>query len=375
MRRVLLFLISGTLVLRAADPPGEPRTHTVFMGADFAVEREGKAYRIEDVEGSSFVVLVDGRQERVPTQGGQLSISIARSLKLTATLTQLSRLRWERTYAPGTNPEERAATAYANLVGNVMDEVAMMQGETAAPLGMPATSLTLPGALQDQRNEIYSSTAYTESVADAAANDRRNAIHVEFDLQANRPMPHAYMILVGVFRLPDRPRAHLQWVGARALEPLDGSSPLHVDLVQAGFPAGFRVERLAVHLFERGGVEVATSQSDDRVALTREEAFQYMVIDYLTSHAGATLPAQPAMAAPPVDWERRRAAAEFGQTYFVRIDRTGHPRGLFADPLCRKAVTDAYLRTAVMQVRFCPALQSGLPVDTVAPIVPRVLLE
>lgn len=376
MRALPLLLLASALALRAADPPAEPRTHTVFMGANFAVERGGRQLPILDVAGPNFVVAADGSQERVPTEGGKVSIAIVRTLKLTTTLTELSKLHWERTYAPGTDPEQQAAVAYANLVGNAMDEVSLMEGSATNALAVAAPpQMTLSSALQDERNEIYSSTGYTAAEAAAGETDRRNAVHVQFDVKSNHVLLHPYLILTGVFRLPGRPRSRLQWVGARSLPPLGPDTSVHVDLRQGGFPAGFTVQKLAIHLFERGGVEVATTQSDDRVALTREEAFQYLVIDYLTSHAGATLPAKPALTREPADWARRAGAPEFGQTYFVRIDRTGHPQGLFADPLCRHAVTDGYLVAAIMDVRFCPALERGLPVETVATVVPRSLLE
>ncbi|HZZ59258.1 MAG TPA: hypothetical protein VFE31_15610 [Opitutaceae bacterium] len=376
MRALPLILLASALALRAADPPAEPRTHTVFMGANFAVERGGRQFPILDVAGPDFVIAADGGEERVPTEGGKLSIAIVRTLKLTTTLAQLSKLHWERDYAPGTDPEQQAAVAYANLVGNAMDEVALMEASASNSLAVAAPpQMTLSSALQDERNEIYSSTGYNAAQAAAEQSDRRNAVHVQFEVQSNHVLLHPYLILTGVFRMPDRPRERLQWVAARSLPALGPGKTVAVDLLQGGFPAGFKVQKLAIHLFERGGVEMATTQSDDRVALTREEAFQYLVIDYLTSHAGATLAAKPALTREPADWARRAGAAEFGQTYFVRIDRTGHPQGLFADPLCRHAVTDGYLVAAVMDVRFCPALRQGLPVETVEPVVPRSLLE
>jgi hypothetical protein len=104
------------------------------------------------------------------------------------------------------------------------------------------------------------------------------------------------------------------------------------------------------------------------VELTRDEAFEYVKMEYLGSHRGSTLPAVPAMGQLPADLPTRLAAGKYAETFYVRVSKDGVPEDVFADAACTKKVDDAYIVTLLGRVRFKPALAEGKPIEAVAPL-------
>jgi hypothetical protein len=118
---------------------------------------------------------------------------------------------------------------------------------------------------------------------------------------------------------------------------------------------------------------VATTISSERVELTRDEAFEYVRLEYIGAHRGATLPASPAMGILPADLPGRLANGEFKEAIFVKVSKDGFAGEAFADASCSKKIDDPYLETVVRSIRFDPALAQGKPVEGVASVNLRQL--
>ena len=136
-------------------------------------------------------------------------------------------------------------------------------------------------------------------------------------------------------------------------------------LTQGGFPLGFVMDDFKVHLFDRGQ-ELATNVADKRVPLTRDEAFLYLKIDYVSSHKEATLPPTAAMGKLPADLRSRLTSAQFAHTFFVKVSKDGLPGEVFLDEACAQKADDSYLLSVIRDIRFNPALDKGRAVDGVA---------
>src|ERR1035438_3233767 len=76
--------------------------------------------------------------------------------------------------------------------------------------------------------------------------------------------------------------------------------PVAVHFYEEGFPPAFELQGFDVHLYNRGE-EVATNVSPKRVELTRDEAFEYIKMEYISAHKGDTLAAVPVMGKLPAD--------------------------------------------------------------------------
>jgi hypothetical protein len=125
------------------------------------------------------------------------------------------------------------------------------------------------------------------------------------------------------------------------------------------------MKELQVHLYN-GGKEVATNIAAKRVPLTRDEAFEYVKMDYLSSHMGTTLPAVPAMGKLPADLPSRLAQGQFRQVFYVKVSKDGIGAHAYLDEACSRPVEDPYIATLLKDIRFEPALENGEPVDGVA---------
>ena len=158
-------------------------------------------------------------------------------------------------------------------------------------------------------------------------------MEVTFEVSAEQPLASPYVVILAQYHeLNAPPGTSRNWIYAKALEPID-SKPRKVRILQGGFPRGFELEKFQVHLYNRGQ-ELATNVADKRVPLTRDEAFQYMLIDYVSSHKGASLPATPAMVKLPADFRTRLAGGQLAQIFFVKVSKDGLPGG----HVCRRVL-------------------------------------
>jgi hypothetical protein len=151
-----------------------------------------------------------------------------------------------------------------------------------------------------------------------------------------------------------------------ALNPI-GTNPLRVHLVEEGFSYDYEIVDFQLHIYDRG-MEVATNMSASRVDLTRDEAFQYVKIEYIDKHRADTLPAVPAMGRIPAALPARLAAGDYNAPFFVKVSREGLGDEAFADSACTKKIDDPFLESVVRDIRFKPALAKGKAVPGVAEV-------
>jgi hypothetical protein len=373
----------------AAAPDGAnagPKTYTLFMGADLDVQLNKVAYRVLDVTGGSFVVKVDGKELLVPMNEGPVSLRVAHSLKLTEAAAAIADLKGERAYTPGNDPVKKymaqqgqavaSQDAIANATWNVVYAQRMANANAKAAAsgqegGFPVGSDL--GAAQRQLNAVSAAslsdfgnnTSLVGKMQDELREGLFDAMDISFEVSAEKPLNSPYVVVVAQYREPNKPPGALHsWIYARALEPID-TKPRKVRIVQGGFPQGFELERFQVHLFEHGE-ELATNVADKRVPLTRDEAFQYVLIDYVSSHKAASLPATPAMGKLPADLRTRLDSGQLTQRFFVKVSKDGLPVETYVDETCSHKVDDPYLQSVIQDIRFKPALEKGRPIEGIA---------
>jgi len=378
----LLFLATACMAM--ANTPttidaskNEPKTHTLYMGADFRIAYGQELYRVCNVAGDSFVILVNGKEVLVPMKAGALKLKIDQSLKLTEASAAIEKLQNERSYTIDNTPRHRwlanRAVAPGQIsVGDTIDKAQdpfLTKSPTKmSPAGATVENLDYYSALSAQDAAIAHSLSGIDapgrnlnSLDEEIARGLFDAVEVKFDVSAEKPLMAPYVVLVAQYHAKDKPQSSQNWIYAQALKPIQ-SQPAHVHILQGGFPLGFELEKCSVHLYD-GGTEIATNVADNRVQLTREEAFLYIVMDYLGRHKGATLPASPAMTKIPEDWPTR---TETNKTCYVKVAKTGHPQGAYEDKACSKKLSDRYIASVVMDARFLPAMAEGKAVDSVA---------
>lgn len=386
-------LFSATVVAIAAipvyaDSQDTPKTHTLFMGADISVGKDKDLFPVKDVVGSSWVVDANGRPMIVSAKEGPINIKITPSLKLTEISATVAGLKSERGYTADNDPTTRqtrglarAADLNAGYQAAVNQASAVNSGAmAAAAMGINKISAsnagTAPPGASAGVQKVLAETAQTlEATSSSAGSDLFfkesngepvgfDALDITFQVSSERPLNNPYVVTITRFHPKgSAPDLVQNLVYANALHPIDAHVQ-SIHLLEGGFPGNFELRDLQIHLYDRGE-EIATSVSSKRVPLTREEAFEYVKMEYVGAHKGDTLPPAPAMGKLPSDLPKLLADGKYRETYYVRVSREGLADELFLDPSCTRKVDDPYLQTVVKSIRFKPALEKGKPVDGV----------
>src|ERR1017187_5698680 len=392
----------------------EVKTHTLFMGADISVNLDRDLYPVRGVVGSSWVIDINGEEKVVSARQAPLNLKITPSLKLTDVSATIVGFKKKQAYSFNNDPSVRltkaledSAMTNAYLIGNANDAQYILDTQSNKALGPAALYASADnylgaGAMEAGPNLSTPSTAVAQSVAaakgaNAAAllaqgnasgnlNQKQNgdevgarlvqtgldAMDVEFEISSERPLQKPYVVTMTRFHPKgSKPGTVQNLVYARELGMIE-SHPTNVHFVESGFPYDFELIDFQLHVYNRGQ-EVATTVSSKRVELTRDEAFEYVKMEYMGSHKGATLPAAPAMGKLPADLPKRLAEGEFRETFFVKVSKDGLADEPFVDETCSKRIEDAYLENVVRCIRFNPALAQGKPVEGVASLNLRQL--
>ena len=374
----------------AAVPDGvnaEPKTHTLFMGADLSIEQNKTLYRVQDVVGGSFVINVDGKAVKIPADVGAVKLTVDHSLKLTATSILIDHLKAERAYTPGNDPVRKymaqqgqavASQAIIDAAGSdVIFAGRMATADTKGKVmgregGFPTIDPHVAQQHYDAANaaalsDFGNNTSLVGKMQDELNQDLFDAMDVEFAVSSEKLIRRPYVVVTVQYREPNTPPGALHnWIYAKALEPID-SKPQTVRILQGGFPQGFIPEKSQVHLYD-GGLELATTVAERRVLLTRDEAFQYVLIDYVSSHKAASLPATPVMGKLPADLRTRVESGQLSQVFYVKVSKDGLPGEAYVDESCSRKLDDPYLLSVIQDLRFNPALEKGRPVEGLAPL-------
>ena len=392
VRRLLPVFAAVLSSLAFAADPGvaEPKTHTLFMGADFSIEYNKELYRVQDVAGGSFVINVNGREVRVPMDRGLSRFKIEPSLKLTEISAAVTNLKGERSYTLANDPTANFLREMNRSEAMYADAIAANNQQNAGLHSWDPLAAAINNAMAHDSNAGFAgSKTLSEQMAvqNAQLSSQRiasgpgsrfllngspvgtegnfDAMDVAFEISSERPLDRPYVVVIVQYRATTgKPGQIGNWVYARPLQAV-GREPVKVHVEQGGFPPGFELQDFQVHVYNRGE-EVATTAAPKRMELTRDEALQYVIGQYIGTHKGATLPPTPAMGRLPADLPARLANNEFKKTYYVKVTKDGKPAEAFADESCSQKVDDPYLQSVVRNIRFKPALEKGKPVDGVA---------
>ncbi len=404
----------------------ETKTHTLFMGCDIAINLDRDLYPVRDVFGSNWVVDINGQQREISSKEAPLNLKITPTLKLAEGSATILGFRKVPAYSFDNDPSVRitkglvySASTSADLratAQNAMNRVDVMMNRdmgafsqfvasddqfsanammikamyaysdshpTKTSGGYPMANPTAPAALSDPLGlgnigpDLHAASVVAASAGNQTTNGNEptgrlatqglDALDIEFDITSPKPLHNPYVVTISRYRAPDsKPGTYQNLVYAKAIDPID-IHPSHVHFTEDGFPFNYEMIDFQLHVYNRG-IEVATSISTDRVELTRDEAFEYIKMEYVNAHRDATLPPAAAMGQLPADLPTRLAAGDYGQTFYVRVSAEGLAEDAYLDAACKKKVDDPYVVSLLSRVRFKPALDKGEPIEAVAPL-------
>lgn len=395
-------LVALPTLLSAADPapkskaPDPTRPYVLFMGADLAVQRDKRYYRVEDVIGSEFKISVGKKEFFVPTRNRATDIKVNNSLKLAVGSVKLDGLESGPSYTPANDPMLKfvAASGAAGGAAAVRDLSygRMIQAEISLAAAGNALSRTPEGSASrgavqgafdaatreyaagsrqaELGNEFtlsqqFDTTAYANQMAKEKAEGNFDAMEVSFKISSPVELDDPYMVILFRFHERDaKPGDESLLIHAKALDPI-ASKPKYIRIKEGGLPRGFKYVDSEVHIYNRGE-EVATNASSRRVELTRAEAQQYLVIEHIGAHKAAVLPASFVPGTLPLVRRQQLSLDQLNRTFYAKVSPDGTLLGAYLDESCSQPLEDAGTLAALGDAFFRPALDKGKPVEGTA---------
>ena len=388
--------IFATDALPAVESQVTTKTHTLFMGADISVGEGEKLYPVKSVAGSSWVVEANDKTEVITSKDGPINIKFTPTLKLTEVSAVVTDFKSERGYTFDNDPLTRqtraltnAADVYAGNQVAVNQATAVNSGAIAASeMGVnkipgsqgavesggnsPANYIAAGAALVRAEVEASAQAAAAASngpgsdlfFKDSSAQSRGfDALDLSFKISSERPLNNPYVVTVTRFH-PNGSSQVQKMIYAKELNPIDARVQI-IHLIEGGFPPNFEALDSQIHLYNRGE-EIATSISLNRARLTRDEAFEYVKMEYIAAHKGDTMPATPAMGKLPADLPAALASGKYRDTMYAMVSKDGLANAIFSDAECSRKIEDPYLVSVITGIRFKPALNKGKPVEGIA---------
>ncbi|HEX2851964.1 MAG TPA: hypothetical protein VHO24_01910 [Opitutaceae bacterium] len=357
-----------------------PKTHVLFVGADFSVEQNRRFYPVEDVTPGAVVIKPGNKAVNVPLSQST-GLLITETLKISGASVAIDRLKVERAYANGSDPFDQLARASALAAENTAladiarGEVMRANMAVAAASGSSGSDRAAAAAQSAQAEANFSKAidAPVSQVYDvggqavkATGEEMFDAIRITFAVAAETDLPHAYIGVVARIRERDsKPGQVRKWAYVEALGSMAAGVSRKVLVYRDGFPPGYILEGCELH-FYRGRDELATNLSRRRVELSDDEALEYRIIEYIDANKGRTLPAVLVTTSLADTVRRPLSSVQLRENYHVRVGKNGRVVGVFRDAAGKQALQDAALESAVKTLRFKPALDAGKPVESIA---------
>jgi len=383
----------------SAPPEAAAKPYVLYMRTDLAVEMNKKLYPVKDVHGRMFIINVKGEPVSVPMTGEAHKLQFDHKLTLTRNAVALSGLVSGRAYTAARDPKmkrqrdavlaeavigDNASLAEGKFIAGLNKGYVLINSDARAPDGTPlqgaaASAATLDSnsaaaaaqafqaqsQMENLRQSNLTSGGFANLAAEAdLAQDLFDAVEARFELSSPVFLEKPYVVVITRFHArDDKPGVARNAVFAKALEGF-GLKPTKVEILHGGFPPGFEIEELQIHLYNEGR-EVPTDAAQKRVPLTREEAFEYLKIDYFRGHKTSTLPATAAVGRPDKQELARLTPNQLKAAYFVKVNKNGRPDGVFADEECTQPADEAVV-ALFASARFYPALAEGKAIAGVA---------
>ena len=398
--------LGGSLLLAAsiacATTPEEPgaapanpaTAHTMFMGLDLSVPYQEKNLPIIDVSDDSMVVSSETKLLRVPTSARNFRLNVKHTLKVSDGAATIGELKAEPGFSPATDPHRKfeAAAGGAGSVGAMIDLASVgMRGEemamaaaagvatsegqsptaaegSAAGQNIERASRAMVAASDSAFSDQFQTGTHFQRLQEELAEGNYDALDVTFTISSPEALSAPWIAVLMRYRDRDRPQEDVKtWIMTKALAPI-GPKTARVRFKQTGMPVGFLLEGYQVHLYNKG-VEIATTEAPMRTVVSAEEAFQFRVIDYISSHENATLPAAPADGEVSATLRTHLTTQYANKPVYVKVLPTGRAERAYSDKTCKTPLNDAELESILKVVRFNPALDKGKPVRGVVMLV------
>lgn len=384
------------LSLQAADAPApaaspaateEDKPFTMYMGSDFSIEHNDKLHTVQDVTGTNFVISIKGRETTVPMTAKKIRMNFDQSLKIAPRLAKIEGLVTDRGYTPANDPYRKfaaqaggAGTSLASLdLANYNQQNAQrafnnIQGESHAPGwarqqaqdNLDSANANLSSAMEKNNfSTQYNAGDMAARLSSELSEKLFDAVTVDFSISSDVFLDRPYIVIIARYREKGgKPDSARNWIYAKALDPI-GKKPSKIHILQGGMPPGFEMDDCQIRIYNRGK-EIATNEAPKRVAVTLEEAFDYLLISYLKRNKAQTLLASVAVGRMPENARKLVNPVQWQRSYHAKVPKDGGAaREVFLDEQCTQPAEPGVV-ALLDHYRFFPALEKGVPVEGTA---------
>ncbi len=362
----------------AEDPEAETRPYLLFVGIDPKVMIEEEFHPINDVRDNR--ALIDAPGAPAVALRDISRVLFEHATHLSHTLINLEEISSERAYSMQRDPRWESRSQRTALQGYRQDQLSVRQagiananllpiqpdfgGPPGGQAAAPAPDFDPVGAAYAEFEDYSQSTehfdsdeAYPTESGQTKDGQDFDAINLSFEISNPHVIRDIYVVAIARVRAPDESLLDKLWF--RELDQI-GPTPRSVMMRTSGLPDGFEIQSVKLHVF-RDGLELANNLSEKQIPLTRDEAFQYLLIKHLGDHRGQSVAATPALSlAPPELWGATNRR-DFDQPLAMWVDADGTVLGP-----AREQVVPAPLQEIIDQLYFLPALRDGSPVKGIA---------
>ncbi|HEY1764222.1 MAG TPA: hypothetical protein VGF85_04810, partial [Opitutaceae bacterium] len=136
--RLLAFAFLGISASAQADAMNETKSQALFMGSNILIRYKNALYPVVDLNGSYWVIEVNGERREIPTRTEHLEIKVVPAMKLTHTSAAISHLVAERDYTPPNDPSVRLTRDMAEAE-KLNFGYQVLNNQAAALLNSPAS--------------------------------------------------------------------------------------------------------------------------------------------------------------------------------------------------------------------------------------------
>lgn len=208
------------------------------------------------------------------------------------------------------------------------------------------------------QGQIVDGTFYADRISGGAV-ENPNAVRI--NMVVSSPVAVTGTYLVCITRISTEEEGYSDRLFFSDLGDI-GPEPRPVQILEDGFPEGYHLKSVELHLFKNGR-ELVTSESDKQFALTRDELHEYVTLERVSLNRGNTLPAEPIWSLAPADLMGAENPQDYDFPVKVKVDPKGR-----VTALDERLVLPPHIVAGLNEMIFKPALLDGTPVEGAATV-------
>ncbi|MCF3650126.1 hypothetical protein [Synoicihabitans lomoniglobus] len=159
---------------------------------------------------------------------------------------------------------------------------------------------------------------FEERTQDALGQGDEDVLELTFEIASREPIADAYLVVMGNVMQAGQEGivTFHQNVGAI------GPKPRKIKVRKTGFAPGFTISDVNLHLYTHGQ-EIATNRSERNVALTRDQAREFLLLSHIAEHPLDTITPQPVWTLAPAVLLAAKSGASYDHPVVATIDSDG----------------------------------------------------